>query len=362
MTMSEQFRIGLTRDFLDESDNLSFPDIGLGLLDAEPRVSWEFLPERVRELPPEYAARYDAIVALGVKVTAASLAGEDRRLALVSRFGVGYDMIDVPACTRAGVLLTITPDGVRRPVAQAVLTFILSLAGKLLIKDRITRAGRWRGAAEHMGMGVTGRTLGLIGVGNIGRDVVKLVAPFEMRVLAHDPYARQEDLAPLGVTLVDLDTLLAESDFVSVNCPLNDETRHLVGARALGLMKPSAYLINTARGPIVDEAALYTVLAERRIAGAGLDVFEEEPTPSDNPLFGLDNVILTPHALCWTDECFRGNGEGACTAALDVARGAIPKHVVNRDVLTNPWLRDRLRQFASRKLPHPRKETPPTGD
>src|SRR5207248_285850 len=136
---------------------------------------------------------------------AATLAGPNRRLALISRFGVGYDMIDVEACNRAGVLIAITPDGVRRPVAQAVATFVLALSGRLLEKDRITRAGEgWRRAREFMGMGVTGRTLGLVGVGNIGRDVVKLLAPFEMRVLAHDPFVT----SPVpGVEIVDLDTL-----------------------------------------------------------------------------------------------------------------------------------------------------------
>jgi phosphoglycerate dehydrogenase-like enzyme len=345
--MSERFTIGITSDMPAAVGQLGLDGVGLGLVKAEPRVDWELIPEEVDEITPAIAARYDAIVTLRPRYSAASLAGADRRLALVARFGVGYDRVDVDACNRAGVLLTITPDGVRRPVAQAVLTLVLALAGRLMDKDRITRAGEWGRAGEMNGIGVTGRTLGLVGVGNIGRDVVRLVAPFEMRVLAYDPYARAEDLAPLGVALVDADTLFRESDFVSINCPLNEQTRHSVDARRLGLMKPTAYLINTARGPIVDEAALYGALSERRIAGAGLDVFEEEPTPRDNPILKLDNVIVTPHALCWTDECFRGNGEAAFRSCLTLARGEVPPHVVNPAALESPWLRERLRALAS---------------
>ncbi|HEY3083044.1 MAG TPA: NAD(P)-dependent oxidoreductase [Chloroflexota bacterium] len=347
------FRIGLTGDFLDAAGRLAFPDVGLDLLEAPAdsaqarRVEWEFIAEDPSEITPEIAARYDAIVALRPRFTARTVSGADRRLALVARFGVGYDRVDVPALTRAGVLLAISPDGVRRPVAQAVLTFILALAGRLIEKDRVTRQGQgWARASEFMGLGVTGRTLGLVGVGNIGRDVVRLVRPFEMDVLGYDPYAPS---GLEGVRSVDLETLLRESDFVSVNCPLNEQTHHLIGARELGLMKPSSYLINTARGPIVDEAALYRALHEHRIAGAGLDVFEQEPTPPENPILRLDNVVVTPHALCWTDECFRGNGAQALGHCLALARGEPPtRGLVNPEALDHPWLRERLRLFGER--------------
>jgi phosphoglycerate dehydrogenase-like enzyme len=345
--MSERFTIGITHDMPAAMGELGLDGVGLGLVKAEPRVDWQLIPEAVDEITPEIAARYDAIVTLRGRYTAASLAGPDRRLALIARFGVGYDRIDVPACDRAGVLVTITPDGVRRPVAQAVLTLVLALAGRLMAKDRLTRDGDWDRVGELNGLGVTGRTLGLVGVGNIGRDVVRLVAPFEMRVLAYDPYARADDLAGLGVELVDAETLFRESDFVSINCPLNEQTHHSVDARRLALMKPTAYLINTARGPIVDEAALYRALAERRIAGAGLDVFEQEPTPRENPILALDNVIVTPHALCWTDECFRGNGEAAFRSCLTLASGQVPPHVVNRAALESPWLRARLERWRA---------------
>ena len=185
-----------------------------------------------------------------------------------------------------------------------------------------------------MGMGLSGRTLGIIGLGNIGREIIALSQPLGLRYLAFDPYA-----TPGDVDLVDLDTLLRASDFVTVNCALTAETHHLLNRERLALMKPTAYLINTARGGIVDQAALTEALVARRIAGAALDVFEPEPIASSDPLLGLDNVILAPHAICWTDECFRGNGESACRAIVDVAHGRIPPYIVNRSALNHPKVR-----------------------
>jgi phosphoglycerate dehydrogenase-like enzyme len=262
----------------------------------------------------------------------------------VARFGVGYDSVDVAACTEAGIAVAITPDGVRRPVAVSVLTFMLALAGQLMAKDRLTRLGPagWARRGEHMGLGLTGRTLGQLGLGNIGAEVFRLAKPLDMRFLAHDPFADPETAESLGVALVDIETLFRESDFVSVSVPLSDATRGLVGARLIGLMKPTAYLINTARGPIVDQRALHEALAAGRIAGAGLDVFEAEPTPADEPLLALDNVIVTPHALCWTDECFAGNGAADIRAVLAAKRGETPAHIVNPAALDHPaWRRER---------------------
>lgn len=341
MGMSNTFRVGLTRDFLKPDGTLGFGDIGLSLLDEAPGVEWEFLPESSSELTPEQIRDYDALLVLGPRVTAATVAGAER-LKLVARFGVGYDNVDVEACTEQGVLLTITPDGVRRPVAVMALTFILALSHRLLQKDRLTREGRWSEKLGYMGMGVTGRTLGVIGFGNIGREIFKVVQPLGMRHLAADPVASPAEAQVAGVELVSLDTLLAESDFVCVCCALTPETQGLIDAGKLALMKPTAYLINVARGPIVDQAALTQVLAEGRIAGAGLDVFEQEPVDPNDPLLKLENVIVAPHALCWTDECFKGIGSSACESILDVAAGRAPRYVVNRDALRHPKLQGRL--------------------
>jgi len=257
----------------------------------------------------------------------------DRRVQIVARMGVGYDSVDVAACTANGVILTNTPDGVRRPVATSILLLILALSHKLLTKDRITRAGRWAETTMHMGVGLTGKTVGSIGLGNIGSELFRLLAPLNLVHIAHDPYSKREDAEKLRVRLTDKDTVLRESDFVCVNTPLTPETRHMIGERELSHMKPTAYLINTARGSIVEEKALHAALAGRRIAGAALDVFEQEPIGAAHPFVGLDDVILTPHSICWTDEFFRNNAESAFRSVVAVARGETPTFVVNRDVL-----------------------------
>jgi phosphoglycerate dehydrogenase-like enzyme len=206
-----------------------------------------------------------------------------------------------------------------------------------------------------MGVGLVGRTLGSIGIGNIGAEVFRLARPFDMTFIAHDPFADPAVAAELGVELVGLEEAFRRADVLSVSCPLTAETRHLVNAERLALMKPTAFLINTARGPIVDQKALTRVLQERRIAGAGLDVLEQEPPESDDPILGLDNVILAPHALCWTDQCFAGNGAADVRAVLEVQRGRVPGGVVNREVLsTEAWnrrLADYARRFAEREAP-----------
>lgn len=340
--VNQKFRVGITRDALRDDGKTVFDAAALRVLD-DPLIEWEFIPENVKELTAAHAAAYDALCVLSPRTTAATLAGPNRRLKIIARLGVGYDHVDVPACTANGVILAITPDGVRRPVATSILTFILALSHKLFLKDRITRAGRWNETKFHMGEGLIGKTVGSIGMGNIGSELFRLLAPLNLNLIACDPAKTQADADKLGVKLTDLDTLLREADFVCVNCFLSEQTRGLIGDRELTLMKRSAYLINTARGPIVNETALYKALTDKRIAGAALDVFEQEPASAENPLFKLDNVIVTPHSICWTDECFRGNAEGAFRAAVAVAKGAVPKYVVNTAVLQHPDVTARLK-------------------
>jgi len=249
----------------------------------------------------------------------------------------------VPAMTHAGVLVANTPNAVPRPVATIALTFILALAHRLMAKDRITRAGRWPERLDHMGTGLTGRTLGVVGAGRIGKELLRLSRPFDLKLIAADPYAETLELNYIGARHVSLVQVMSESDFIVITCLLNEETRGLVGARELSLMKPSAFLINVARGPIVDQSALYDALAARRIAGAGLDVFEQEPTPADNPILRLDNVIVSPHALCWTDELFGNIARTAIGAVLAVHAGRRPEFLVNPAALGHPrakaWLK-----------------------
>jgi phosphoglycerate dehydrogenase-like enzyme len=342
--MGAAFHVGITRDFWRPDPALGCADIGLRLLD-QPHIRHDYLPTAEGEIPPEIADQFDALLVLAPQVTSRTVA-ECRRLGLVARFGVGYDNVDVAACTQHSVMLTITPDGVRRPVAAAALTFVLALAHKLLIKDSLTRSGRWHEKLDHNGTGLTGRTLGVIGLGNTGGELFRLATPLEMRYVGHDPYVSADQAKTLGITWLPLDQLLAEADFVVICCALTAQTRHLLDARRLGLMKLTAYLINVARGPIVDQAALTEVLRGRRIAGAALDVFEREPIDVRDPLLALDNVILAPHALCWTDELFLGNGRSACQSILDFAWGRVPQHVVNREVLQQPAMQDKLRRFG----------------
>ncbi|MBL8848819.1 MAG: dehydrogenase [Planctomycetaceae bacterium] len=328
------FRVGVTGDFLKPDGSCGFGDIGLEQLTAA-GVEWEFFPF-ARELPPE-ASDYDGLLVLAPSVTAQTVAGGGN-LKVVARFGVGYDSVDVAACTAAGVLVTITPDGVRRPVATAALTLILALAHKLVIKDRLTRTGRWTERLDHTGVGLTGRTLGIIGLGNIGRDLARLTQPLDMRLQAADPWITPDAARNTGVELVPLDDLLQTSDFVCITCALTPETKHLLNADKLRLMKPTAFLVNIARGPIVDQAALTRALQAGQIAGAGLDVFDVEPVPATEALLSLENVIVAPHSLCWTDECFRLIGHSAIRSLLDVAAGRAPQNIVNREALPHPRL------------------------
>jgi len=344
--MHETFRVGITRDFLKADGTLAFGNIGLDLLDRAPGITREFLESHSLELQPEQIRGFDALLVLAPSVTAATLTGADR-LALVARFGVGFDNVDIVACTRAGVLVTITPDGVRRPVATSVLAYLLALSLRMFDKDRLTRTGRWADKLDFMGTGLTGRTLGIIGLGNIGREIVRLARPLGMRYLAFDPYLSAAD----EIEMVDLETLLRASDFVTINCALSPETRHLLNQERLELMKPTAYLINTARGPIVDQRALTTALAAHQLAGAALDVFEMEPIDPGDPLLALDNVILAPHAICWTDECFQGIGESACRGIVDVAAGRVPRSIVDRAALSHARMRARLRDAESSVRP-----------
>ena len=237
----------------------------------------------------------------------------------VARFGVGYDTVDVEACTRAGIALVITPDGVRRPVAVSIITLMLALTGKLMVKDALTREGPpgFARRGEHMGVGLVGRTLGSVGIGNIGAEMFRLARAVRHALPRLRSLCRRQASQPNSASSSSsLDDVFRRSDVISINCPLTPQTRHLVNAERIALMKRGAYLINTARGPIVDQQALTAALQERRIAGAGLDVLEQEPPDADDPILKLDNVILAPHALCWTDQCFAGNGAADVKAVL----------------------------------------------
>jgi phosphoglycerate dehydrogenase-like enzyme len=340
--MADKFRVALSGDFRKADGSLTFPDFDLEPLRNAPGVEVEFI-ESANPIQGEQLEEFDALILLIHRFGPESVP-KSGRLGVVARFGVGYDTVDVDACTRAGIALVITPDGVRRPVAVSIITLMLALTGKLMVKDRLTREGPagFAQRAEHMGVGLVGRTLGSLGIGNIGAEMFRMAKPFDMRFIAHDPYADKRVAEELGIELVGLEELFRQADVLSVSVPLSPETHHIVNAERIGLMKPTAYLINTARGPIIDQKALTRALTERRIAGAGLDVLEKEPPDADDPILKLDNVILAPHALCWTDQCFAGNGAADVRAVLEVQHGRAPRGVVNRGVLESPVWKQRL--------------------
>lgn len=334
--MSDPFRIGISDDFYTEAaEPLEY--VCQKKFAGVAGLAWDKLQtDGDKWAGADALKNYDAMFALATKIDAESLRGVDR-LAVVARWGVGYDRIDVPALTEAGVALTITPGAVRRPVSEAIFTLIFALSKNLLLQDKVTRAGGWRGDLPKMGISIGGRTLGSVGCGNIAQEMFRLAQSLGFgRFVAYDPYVTQDQVKHLGVELVDIDTVFRESDFVTVNTLLNQSTKGLVQERHFRLMKPSAYFINTARGPIVEHAALVKALQERWIAGAGIDVFPVEPPPKDDPLFALDNVIVAPHALAWTTELMNDNGSEAADSVLKISRGEVPNGVVNRDVLQHP--------------------------
>ncbi len=342
--MADKFRVGITSDFLNAEGKVGIGDIGLGLLDADPRIEYEFFTPNQPEVTSDQIRDYDGIIALGGRYGRATFAGVER-LTVLGRFGVGYDNVDTQACTDANVMLFITPEGVRRPVASAIIGLILALSLRMFPRHEYTRRGDAERARQMIGTGLVGRTLASVGCGNIAREMFRLAAPFEMRHLASDPYVRPEDVAALGVTLVDLDTLLGEADFLCINCPLQPSTRKLIGAKQIALMKPTAYLINTARGGIVDTEALVQALREGRLAGAGLDVTDPEPLPPDHALFTFENVIVTSHRLVWTDQLVSSLGRADMQGMIKVSRGEVPPNVVNREVLEKEGLRLKLERY-----------------
>ena len=340
--MTFKLRVGVTPDLLTSTGLPSFGEAPLALLNDCVALEWEYLPVATPEITPDVAAAYDLLYVNSLKVTAATVGRADCRVKMVARHGVGYDSVDVAALTRAGIVLTNTPIAIRRPVATMAMTFVLALSQRLFAKDKLTRTGGWNRRNDFMGEGLTTRTIGLVGFGGIGRETAPLARAFNLTVLAADPVADAAEVATTGVQLVSLDELLKRADFVVVTCLLNDSTRHLINARRLAQMKKSAYLINVARGPIVEESALIAALRNGTIAGAALDVFEQEPVASDNPLLTMDNVIVTPHSLCWTDECFDAIARAGLGSVADFAMRVTPVSVVNREVLVHPsvaaWL------------------------
>ncbi len=275
----------------------------------------------------------DAILSRTAMISGSVVAAAPR-LQIVSRHGVGLDYVDVEACTQHGVIVTITGDANSQAVSEHAFASLMAVARQLILAAADLRSGTWD-RERAVGVELYRKTLGIVGLGRIGSRMARHARGFDMQVIACDPYIDSERARGLDVALVDLETLLRRSDFVSLHVPLTEETRGLIGRAELAWMKPSAILVNTARGGVIEERALYEALAERRIAGAALDVFAEEPLPAGHPLVLLDNVVCTPHCAGQTEEALVRVSVRAAENILCVYRGEVPPLVVNPEALEN---------------------------
>jgi D-3-phosphoglycerate dehydrogenase len=284
----------------------------LSRLDPQMRMAKSQSPEDILTV----ARDADAVLVTYAKLTG-DLLRQLTRCRAIGRFGLGVDNIDLPAAAEMKITVTYVPDYCVREVSDHAMALLLALARKITLSNRLVQAGRWEVPAVVPMHRLSERVLGLIGFGNIPRALAPKAKAFGMRVVAHDPYVAADAFAAAGVAGMSLDELLAISDFISVHAPLMPATRGLVNAAVLAKVKPTALLINTARGPLVDEQALIAALDAGRIAGAALDVLATEPPPANSPLLGRDNVILTPHTAFYSEEALN---ELLTKCAGDVAR------------------------------------------
>lgn len=279
----------------------------------------------------------DVLISPQVEPVTGKIINAGEKLKMIQVFNVGYENIDVEAATKKGVIVCNIAEINAESVAQMTWGLILALSRRIVQADRSMRAGEWRKtpyyASDFSGFELWEKTLGIIGLGAIGaRVALKGRLAFNMRVLAYDPFVTSERAQIFGVEMVDLRTLLNKSDVVSIHCPLTKQTYHMIGEKELALMKRTAILVNTARGPIIEEKALIKCLETKAIRGAGLDVFEEEPLRKDSPLRKLDNVILTPHIASVTDVVDRIFNEGIKNV-VDFLKGRKPRRIVNPEAL-----------------------------
>ncbi|MCU1523136.1 MAG: hypothetical protein JWO18_30 [Microbacteriaceae bacterium] len=330
---TDTYRVAVTGDQANPDGSTIFGDIGLARLETA-GFEWRVIPVDGDVLSPTQIHGFDALLMMGGKGIDSSSFDETNRLRHIARFGAGYDAIDVAACTRSGVVVTNTPDAVRAPMAQAALTMVLALAHNLLAKDHLVRSNRWLERIEWQGRGIGSRTVGIVGFGSIGSETARLFRALGVRVIAYNRSDKTELAKSMGVQLMPLAEVVARSDFIVVTVAGGAQTTGLISSGLIGSMKPDAFLVNVARGSVVDEKALVEALRAGRIAGAGLDVFQHEPIDLDSPLIAMQNVILTPHSLSWTDEFAEAVADSAITALLDVGQGRTPRNVVNPEVLS----------------------------
>jgi glyoxylate reductase len=257
------------------------------------------------------------------------------RLKVISNYAVGFNNVDVDTATKHGIYVTYTPGILTETTADCAWALLLSIARRIAEADRHVRSGDWMhtwGPRMFLGSDVHGKTLGIIGLGRIGSAVARRAKGFNMNIIYHDVMRREDLEDELGVTFKEFDEVLSEADFITIHVPLTEETHHMIGRRELSIMKRTAYLVNTSRGPVIDEEELYNALKERIIAGAALDVYEQEPIDPQSPLLGLDNVVLTPHIASASIETRTKMAVVAANNLVSVLRGEEPPNLVNPEV------------------------------
>jgi phosphoglycerate dehydrogenase-like enzyme len=323
--------VAITGDQARPDGSTVFGDIGLERLD-ERGIEWAVIPVPGPALTAEQLQGFDALLMMGGKsIESAALPATSLRH--VARFGAGFDALDVDACTASGVMLTNTPDAVRVPMAHTALALVFALAHNLVIKDRLVRTKRWEERPAWQGRGLDGATVGIVGLGGIGAETASLLCALGLNVVAYNRTPRPELVEALGIRQLSLQETAATSDFLIVTVAGNPGTSDLIDADILALMPRGSFLVNVARGSVVDEAALVEALRRGHLRGAGLDVFRHEPLEADSPLIGMDEVVLSPHSLSWTDAFARGVADSAIAAIIDVAEGRRPQHLVNPGAL-----------------------------
>jgi phosphoglycerate dehydrogenase-like enzyme len=343
---SQPFTVAFTGDFYDSSGNPKYADLGLTVFNDHRNIKTQSFKDHRKQIAPDQLEGVNGVIVLTPAVTRETVS-QSKDLLAIGRFGVGYDAVDVNACTEADVVAFITAGAVDRPVAEAVAGWMIALTHNMLSKDRLVRAGKWDDRSRYMGKELRDRTLGVIGLGGIARKLIELLKGWGMKPpIAFDPFMKPEAAERLGVKLVELNELMSTADFVSIHCPLTEQTRGLIGAKQLELMKRDAYLINSARGGIVEEDALFAALRTHKIAGAALDCFAVEPVVTLTRFGELENVLLAPHSIAWTDELFRDIGRAACQGMVDLTQMKRPNGVLNPHVFDRPGFQEKWKRLC----------------
>ena len=322
--------MGVDRFYMTAEALEKFRNVG-DFIWADCRNEYELI-QKIRENNPRI------IISEYFQISEKAMAASESLRGVVA-WGVGYDHVDVEAASKRGIYVANTRGSNAESVAEHAFSLILALSRRIVVLDNFVKTGRWSTREESgipsswFPVDLYGKILGIIGFGAIGSRVARIASGFGMRIIVFDPYLTTQDPRLNGIQLVGLKQLLKESDFVTVHVSLNKETRGMIGEKELNLMKHTAYLINTSRGPVVDEGALVAAITKGKIAGAGLDVFENEPIEPDNPLLGFDNVVLSPHIAGGSVEALNATALTVSEEAIRILNGQVPKNLVNKSEL-----------------------------